>query len=82
MASPIPTLQLRDSVGSTGKDELDIAKRQSQQEDALKMTADDKAELAKMIVQDAEALQVLKNTVIIYNFFSTEVKTEEDKKED
>ena len=30
MASPIPTLQLRDSVQSAGKDELDIHKRQSQ----------------------------------------------------
>jgi len=38
-----------------------------------------------MIVQDKEALQVLKNTVTIYNFFQTEislVKAEEEKKEE
>ena len=36
-----------------------------------------------MIVQDKEALQVLKNTVTIYNFFTTEIaliNAEEEKK--
>lgn len=37
-----------------------------------------------MVVQDKEALQVLKNTIVIYNFFNTEIATinaEEEKKE-
>ena len=37
-----------------------------------------------MIVQDKDALQVLKNTIVVYNFFSTEVatiKAEEEKKQ-
>ena len=42
MASPIPTLQLR-NASSTGKDELGIGKRPSQQHETVTLTADDKA---------------------------------------
>ena len=68
-------------MASVGKSELDITKRASNQpHDTISLSADDKAQLAKMVVQDREPLQVLKNTIIIYNFFSTEIHSEEEKK--
>mmetsp|Transcript_37414 Transcript_37414/g.45579 ORF Transcript_37414/g.45579 Transcript_37414/m.45579 type:complete len:255 (-) Transcript_37414:1244-2008(-) len=54
-------------------------------EEALTLNADEKTELEKMLLQDKVALQVLKNTLVVYNIFHheiQEVKTEEEKKGD
>lgn len=48
------------------------------------MSSEDKEELQKMIVQDKDTLQVLKNTLTVYNYFCTEIatsKVEEEKKD-
>ena len=64
----------------------DVSKRQSMGDNTVPLTlaAEEKLELEKMIVQDKEALQVLRNTLTVYNQFRAEIATlraEEEKKE-
>ena len=54
-------------------------------EDQIKLNASDKGELEKMLNGDKGSLQVLRNTLVVYNIFVheiEEVKAEEEKKEE
>ena len=60
---------------SVESNDRNVAKRQSQTEKVTELGHEEKEELAKMIKQDAEALQTLRNTLTVYNECSADITT-------